>query len=90
VESRSNPYVKVACWRHRSGSSGISIEDNGPGLSSEYKSQIFTPFISTKPTEKGTGLGLSYVRSALKEYNASIELQSEKGIGTEFIIRFKV
>ena len=72
----------------------IRVRDNGVGIDNEFKDKVFEPFFRVQHGDlhdvKGTGLGLSYVRSALKEYNASIELQSEKGIGTEFIIRFKV
>jgi two-component system, NtrC family, sensor kinase len=67
----------------------IRVKDNGSGISSDNIERIFQPFFTTKPTGKGTGLGLSLAYDIVtKGHGGIIEVQSEEGVGTEFIIRF--
>lgn len=66
----------------------VRIKDTGVGMSETVKSQIFDPFFTTKPVGEGTGLGLSIVMGILRDHNAEVEVESEEGAGTEFIIRF--
>lgn len=66
----------------------VRIKDTGVGMSKAVKSQIFDPFFTTKPVGEGTGLGLSIVMGILRDHNAEVEVESEEGAGTEFIIRF--
>ena len=64
----------------------IAISDNGPGIPSEIKDKIFQPFFTTKDTGKGTGLGLSLAYDIVKAHGGKIQLTSEIGSGTEFIL----
>lgn len=65
----------------------ISIKDNGPGIPKEIRDKIFQPFFTTKPTGKGTGLGLSLAYDIVTTgHGGAIELKTEKGEGTEFLI----
>ena len=64
----------------------ISIKDNGMGMSNEVQEKLFEPFYTTKPVGEGTGLGLSIVFSIIEKINGEIQVRSEEGIGTEFII----
>lgn len=52
----------------------IEVNDNGPGVPSEFKSKIFRPFFTTKPTGKGTGLGLSLCTRLAEAMGAKIRL----------------
>ena len=52
------------------------------------RSHIFDPFFTTKPKGKGTGLGLSVVHGIVKAHEASIDVNSTPGLGTEFHICF--
>ncbi|MGB6297414.1 MAG: response regulator [Rivularia sp. (in: cyanobacteria)] len=65
----------------------ISIADNGKGMSEEVKQKIFDHLFTTKEVGRGTGLGLSIARQILVEkHNGNLEVNSEPGKGTEFLI----
>ncbi|MCD4780328.1 MAG: hypothetical protein K8S27_07265 [Candidatus Omnitrophica bacterium] len=62
----------------------ISIKDNGCGITHEDVSQVFDPFYSLKGNN--TGLGLSIAQAIIEGHRGTIGVQSEIGVGTEFII----
>ncbi len=68
----------------------ISIKDSGTGMSDEVKSKIFEPFFTTKDVGKGTGLGLSISYGIIEKHKGTIEVKSEVGKGTEFIITLPI
>lgn len=65
----------------------VRIADTGRGISSAEIGNIFDPFYSTS-TAKGTGLGLSICYSIVKQHFGSIEVDSIKGRGSTFTVRF--
>jgi signal transduction histidine kinase len=65
---------------------GVSISDTGGGIPKEVKDKIFEPFFTTKEVGKGTGLGLSICFGIIEEHKGTIEIETEKGQGTTFII----
>lgn len=65
----------------------IEISDNGVGIAPENLSHIFDPFFTTKPIGQGTGLGLSVSYNIVKNHGGSIDVKSELGKGTSFIVR---
>jgi two-component system, NtrC family, sensor kinase len=65
----------------------ISVRDNGKGISTKDLDKIFQPFFTTKPTGQGTGLGLSLSYDIIKAHGGTIQVESEEGKGTEFIIQ---
>ncbi len=64
----------------------IIIKDNGKGMPPEVKEHIFEPFFTTKDVGQGTGLGLSISYGIIEKHNGNIDVISEPGKGTEFII----
>ncbi len=68
----------------------ISVKDNGCGIAKENQQKIFSPFYTTKPIGKGTGLGLSVCYGIINAMGGSMEVASEKGIGTTFTVRLPV
>ncbi len=65
----------------------ISIKDTGQGMSNEVIRHIFEPFYTTKDVGQGTGLGLSISFGIIERHNGDIDVISEIGKGTEFIIQ---
>ena len=66
----------------------LEVADNGPGIPAEVLPKIFTPFFTTRPD--GTGLGLPLVQKAIVSHDGSIEVASQIGLGTRFVIRLPV
>lgn len=63
---------------------GVSVEDTGPGIDSQFHARIFEPLYTTK--SRGIGLGLSVARGLVDANNGHIEIESEPGSGTVFTI----
>lgn len=63
----------------------IQVEDNGPGFKSGALSQVFDPYVTTKP--KGTGLGLAIVKKLVEEHVGSIRAENRKDGGALVSIR---
>jgi signal transduction histidine kinase len=76
--------------RENNGCVEIAITDTGQGIPSDKIEKIFDPFFTTKPIGKGTGLGLNLSYSIIKKHNGAIDVHSELGKGTTFIIRIPV
>lgn len=79
-----NGQLQVSTCRSPSGGTELSIRDTGIGMSPEKVEQIFKPFFTDK--NKGTGLGLAITKTIIDSHDAEIEVQSEEGKGTTFII----
>ena len=65
----------------------ISVRDTGGGIAEAVRCKIFDPFFTTKPVGQGTGLGLAISYGIVQDHGGSIEVQSQEGVGTEFIVR---
>lgn len=65
----------------------ISVSDTGSGIPQDVINRIFEPFFTTKPVGTGTGLGLSLSYGIIKKHRGKIEVKSEVGKGSEFVIR---
>ncbi len=63
----------------------IQVEDNGPGFKSGAVSQVFDPYVTTKP--KGTGLGLAIVKKLVEEHVGSIRAENRREGGALVSIR---
>ena len=67
-----------------------TISDNGMGMSKEFLSHIFEPFVQEKNDARsiyqGTGLGMAIVKELINQMKGTIEISSEVGVGSTFVI----
>ena len=72
--------------KYQNGAVLLYIDDSGSGIPKDLQTKIFDPFFTTR--DEGTGLGLSVCASIVASHNGTIEVHSEEGKGTQFIISF--
>ena len=90
LEGCTNPECDWQRWQamDRSGRKDymeVKITDSGHGIPAEDLSRIFEPFYTTKG-QKGTGLGLAVTWGIVDNHNGTIDVASELGKGTSFVI----
>ena len=86
--------VRIKQWPGRQSGSAlyeIRVKDNGIGMSREFVQKLFSPFererTSTVTRTQGTGLGMAITKNIVNMMGGTIEVQTERGKGTEFIVR---
>ena len=65
----------------------LTVRDSGSGMGPEVLDRLFEPFFTTKPVGEGTGMGLVMVHDIVAAHGGRIEVQSQPGEGSTFIIR---
>ena len=66
----------------------IRLRDNGPGIPESIQDKVMQPFYTTK--DEGTGLGLSIARRIINEHRGRLDMISQPGMGTTFIIALPI
>lgn len=88
-QSKSTKFISIKARNHAK-RLVIEISDNGIGIDAHDQQFIFNKFYSSKGTRKTSGLGLSIVKENVEKLQGTIELTSQKGIGTSFTVTIPV
>ncbi len=83
IEKKGDIHIKT---RLVDSNVNIIISDTGSGIAEDNLTKIFDPFFTTKDIGKGTGLGMNIAYNIVQKHNGTIDVQSEVGKGTTFII----
>lgn len=86
IQAMNNKGVLTLSVKNFEGKVKVCVKDSGPGIPEEIRQKIFEPFFTTKKAGEGTGIGLDIVQRIIEKHDASIELISEVGIGSTFIV----
>lgn len=79
--------ASISLVAHRRGDRVVfAIKDNGPGIPQAIRERIFDPFFTTKDVGQGMGLGLSICNRIISDHGGRIEVRSQSGESTEFIL----
>ncbi|MBI3585030.1 MAG: PAS domain S-box protein [Nitrospinae bacterium] len=79
----------LSCYKNGDSIKAV-VTDTGIGIKKNNLTQIYTPFFTTKPVGKGTGLGLYVVYKIVTKYNGHIDVISDEGKGTSFVLTFPI
>ncbi len=80
--------IQVGTGLHEDGLA-FWVRDNGVGMTPDVQARIFEPFYTTKELGKGTGLGLSMVLGLVQAHRGHIEVQSQWGLGSTFLVHLQ-
>ncbi len=89
--NKEKGYVKIAI-KDKGDSVILSVKDNGIGIAKENQEKVFERFYRVDEArvsvgdESSTGLGLAIVKQVVQDHKGTIEIESDLGKGTEFII----
>lgn len=84
IDPRGDIYITT---RKEGSEAVVWIRDTGRGMNQETLERLFTPFFTTKPAGQGTGLGLSICYAIISKHKGRIQVDSELGKGTTFVVR---
>lgn len=77
--------IMMRAWNDGGGRAAVEVADTGPGIPPEARDRVFRAFFSTKA--RGTGLGLPTTQRIIREHRGSLDLHTEPGRGSQFVIR---
>ncbi|GGA77406.1 C4-dicarboxylate transport sensor protein DctB [Brucella endophytica] len=86
MEGQADGRVELS-WERQGDETHLIVADNGPGIPHDIMERLFTPFTTTK--KGGLGLGHVICNDIVTEFGGRLEVESEPGQGTRFIIHLK-
>ncbi|MCK6440733.1 MAG: ATP-binding protein, partial [Planctomycetes bacterium] len=87
------PVVHIGAVNSGTGATrAILIADNGIGIDARFFDQIFEPFkrLHSREYPEGSGIGLAICRRIVDNHDGRIEVKSELGVGTEFLVALPI
>ncbi|MBI1747934.1 MAG: HAMP domain-containing protein [Acidobacteria bacterium] len=87
IRDRGDIWITTAVHE---GSVRVEIRDSGMGIAPNHLGKIFEPFFTTKEVGQGTGLGLSISYGIIKQHGGSIQVESQLGVGSAFILHLPI
>ncbi|MFA8449096.1 MAG: PAS domain-containing sensor histidine kinase [Bacteroidales bacterium] len=85
LHGNQTEYAKITLRAYQNkNQTQIEIHDNGPGIKPDIMDKIFMPFFTSK--KQGSGIGLSLSRQIIQMHNGDLNVESEQGLGTSFIV----
>lgn len=85
-DEQTDKKIELSAYQDEKSRPVISVKDNGNGIDPEAMERIFIPFFSTKKT--GSGIGLALSKQIMRQHEGRINVRSNPGEGTEFLLRF--
>lgn len=82
---KEQPFIRVSC-EQAGDAYKIVVSDNGLGIDDSVKERVFQMFFRGSSKSTGSGLGLFLVKESVKKLKGEIHLESQKNIGSEFIL----
>jgi len=82
--------ITLRTWDNRDGTLGISVADNGEGISEEHLAHVLQPFYTAQPARPSIGLGLAVVQDAVDVHDGTVDIDSGEGEGTVVTITLPV
>ncbi len=80
-----NNEIRIRTWTD-DGEICVEVRDTGKGIEPEHIERLFEPFFTTKEAGVGSGLGLAISKSIVEGYGGRIEVRSEPGVGSSFVV----
>jgi signal transduction histidine kinase len=87
-QGKKDACVKIRAWIQDEEHYELTVEDNASGMSEEVKAKLFEAFFSTKG-KRGTGLGLMVVQRTARMHQGAVNVESQPGVGTKFILTLR-
>ena len=86
TEAGQERRITLRAGADHKGRTFIEVEDNGPGITSDLREEVFIPFFTTKTT--GTGVGLSISKQIMQLHGGDIRVSIAAGGGARFVLDF--
>jgi len=86
VKETEQPKIVLSAYLSTNEKVAIKVSDNGTGIEPELLEQVFVPFFTSK--KNGSGIGLSLCKQIMMLHNGNIQVMSEVGKGSAFVLQF--